>query len=369
MVRHLLALHSDLLRLILRTPDETRASSAVCSLRTALLRGSLCRQLRALLLQPGSRIPVAVDEHHMVPVLPSMRHVPRCFEIVVLKVEELSCVSAYLFTAAALAQQLQRLVCLELQDCTLHHGRYSLLLEHLPALQHFDLLDVRIEADPNRDDELYVFGDWQRSTIPPLRRFTAFNMSRRMVVATPPELRAQWPASLVPFLGGLQHLGLTLSHPDNMSLHADNLFFGALMKLQLDVRCTVLFGTYVAPWQRVPVLEELAVQLSLPNDSMLNTQSLCRSFVVPMPRLRELRIISPVSCVALVRVFGASEQVAHKLPAMQMLYLGGHDDIDTRGQAQALLPAIFVKFPLAHSMTISQSGRRAGPLPLVVAGF
>ena len=38
-------------------------------------------------------------------------------------------------------------------------------------------------------------------------------------------------------------------------------------------------------------------------------------------------------------------------------------------QAQALLPAIFVKFPLAHSMTISQSGRRAGPLPLVVAGF
>ena len=76
MVRHLLALHSDLLRLILRTPDETRASSAVCSLRTALLRGSLCKQLRILLQHKGWHIPVAVGEHRMIPRLPSMPYVP-----------------------------------------------------------------------------------------------------------------------------------------------------------------------------------------------------------------------------------------------------------------------------------------------------
>ena len=45
-------------------------------------------------------------------------------------------------------------------------------------------------------------------------------------------------------------------------------------------------GRYAALWDRVPVLEELAVQLSMPADAIGNTQSLCSSFRRPMPRLR-----------------------------------------------------------------------------------
>ena len=67
---------------------------------------------------------------------------------------------------------------------------------------------------------------------------------------------------------------------------------------------------------------------------------------------------------------------AERLTALQQQLLDAQRDLADRAalatkmsEAQALLPAIFVKFPLAHSMTISQSGRRAGPLPLVVAGF
>ena len=53
--------------------DEKRA---LCSLRTALLRGSLCKQLRILLQHKGWHIPVAVGEHRMIPRLPSMPYVP-----------------------------------------------------------------------------------------------------------------------------------------------------------------------------------------------------------------------------------------------------------------------------------------------------
>ena len=123
--------------------------------------------------------------------------------------------------------------------------------------------------------------------MPPLRRFTAFNMSRHMVMETPVELRVQWPASLAPLVGGLEYLGLTLSDVDNTTLCTDNLFFGALKTLQLDVRhSTMTAERYAMLWDRVPVLEELAVQLSMPADAIGNTQSLCSSFRRPMPRLR-----------------------------------------------------------------------------------
>ena len=238
--QNLLSLPPDLLRFILHTPDDEKR--ALCSLRTALLRGSLCKQLRLLLQQKGGHIPVAVGEHRMIPPLPSMPFVPRCFEIVALTVEELSRVSANLFNVAARAHQLQRLERLELQDCTLHYGRYRLLLEHLPALRDVGFLDVRTLADPDDVDELYCFGEWEQSPMPPLRRFTAFNMSRHMVMETPVELRVQWPASLAPLVGGLEYLGLTLSDVDNTTLCTDNLFFGALKTLQLDVRHSTMTG-------------------------------------------------------------------------------------------------------------------------------
>ena len=41
--QNLLSLPPDLLRFILHTPDDEKR--ALCSLRTALLRGSLCKQL------------------------------------------------------------------------------------------------------------------------------------------------------------------------------------------------------------------------------------------------------------------------------------------------------------------------------------
>ena len=73
-------------------------------------------------------------------------------------------------------------------------------------------------ADPNDVDELYLYGDWEQSPMPPLRRFTAFSMSRHMVMETPVELRVQWPASLAPLVGALECLGLTLSDADNTIL-------------------------------------------------------------------------------------------------------------------------------------------------------
>jgi hypothetical protein len=297
-----------------------------------------------------------------------MPFVPRCFEIVALTVEELSRVSANLFNVAARAHQLQRLERLELQDCTLHYGRYRLLLEHLPALRDVGFLDVRTLADPDDVDELYFFGEWEQSTMPPLRRFTAFNMSRHMVMETPVELRVQWPASLAPLVGGLEYLGLTLSDVDNTTLCTDNLFFGALKTLQLDVRhSTMTAERYAMLWDRVPVLEELAVQLSMPADAIGNTQSLCSSFRRPMPRLRDLRITSPLYCEMLVRVFGDSEHIAENMTAVQTLYLGGYTDgADTCERAKAILPAILARFASANTFTISDRRRRAGPLPLVV---
>ena len=97
-------------------------------------------------------------------------------------------------------------------------------------------------ADPDDVDELYFFGEWEQSTMPPLRRFTAFNMSRHMVMETPVELRVQWPASLAPLVGALECLGLTLSDADNTTLCTENLFFGALKTLQLDVRHSTMTG-------------------------------------------------------------------------------------------------------------------------------
>ena len=64
----------NLLRFILHTPDYEKR--ALCSLRTALLCGSLCKQLRILLQHKGWHIPVAVGEHRMIPRLPSMPYVP-----------------------------------------------------------------------------------------------------------------------------------------------------------------------------------------------------------------------------------------------------------------------------------------------------
>ena len=364
--QNLLSLPPDLLRFILHTPDDEKR--ALCSLRTALLRGSLCKQLRLLLQQKGGHIPVAVGEHRMIPPLPSMPFVPRCFEIVALTVEELSRVSANLFNVAARAHQLQRLERLELQDCTLHYGRYRLLLEHLPALRDVGFLDVRTLADPDDVDELYLYGDWEQSPMPPLRRFTAFSMSRHMVMETPVELRVQWPASLAPLVGALECLGLTLSDADNTILCTENLFFGALKTLQLDVRhSTMTAERYAMLWDRVPVLEELAVQLSMPADAIGNTQSLCSSFRRPMPRLRDLRITSPLYCEMLVRVFGDSEHIAENMTAVQTLYLGGYTDgADTCERAKAILPAILARFASANTFTISDRRRRAGPLPLVV---
>ena len=78
--------------------------------------------------------------------------------------------------------------------------------------------------------------------MPPLRRFTAFSMSRHMVMETPVELRVQWPASLAPLVGALECLGLTLSDADNTILCTENLFFGALKTLQLDVRHSTMTG-------------------------------------------------------------------------------------------------------------------------------
>ena len=99
-----------------------------------------------------------------------------------------------------------------------------------------------ILADPNDVDELYLYGDWEQSPMPPLRRFTAFSMSRHMVMETPVELRVQWPASLAPLVGALECLGLTLSDADNTILCTENLFFGALKTLQLDVRHSTMTG-------------------------------------------------------------------------------------------------------------------------------
>ena len=65
------------------------------------------------------------------------------------------------------------------------------------------------------------------------------------------------------------------------------------------------------------MLEELAVQLSMPADAIGNTQSLCSSFRRPMPRLRDLRITSPLYCEMLVRVFGDSEHIAENMTAVQ----------------------------------------------------
>ena len=72
--QNLLSLPPNLLRFILHTPDYEKR--ALCSLRTALLRGSLCKQLRILLQHKGWHIPVAVGEHRMIPRLPSMPYVP-----------------------------------------------------------------------------------------------------------------------------------------------------------------------------------------------------------------------------------------------------------------------------------------------------
>ena len=115
------------------------------------------------------------------------------------------------------------------------------------------------------------------------------------------------------------------------------------------------------------MLEELAVQLSMPADAIGNTQSLCSSFRRPMPRLRDLRITSPLYCEILVRVFGDSEHNAENMTAVQTLYLGGYTDgADTCERAKAILPAILARFASANTFTLSDRRRRAGPLPLVV---
>ena len=86
-----------------------------------------------------------------------------------------------------------------------------------------------------------------------------------------------------------------------------------------------------------------------------------------MPRLRDLRITSPLYCEMLVRVFGDSEHIAENMTAVQTLYLGGYTDgADTCERAKAILPAILARFASANTFTISDRRRRAGPLPLGV---
>ena len=322
MVNHLLALPEELLRHILHIPEDTRAGDSLSSLQVAVLRGGLCRQLRQLLQRPGWRIPVRIRENCMVAMLPSMFYASRCYEIAELQVEGLSCESAHLFTAAARALQLQRLTCLRLQDTMLYPGRYRLLLEQLPVLQHIDFIDVHTidHVELQRRHFCYHLGDWGRQTPPPLRRFEAFTVT---LIDAIWNKWTDWLAALGSAAAGLEQVGLTFASPEPRDI-GGAMVFAKLHTLKLDVVVYVPCEVWVSLWHRTPTLATLAIQLFSNAGNQIMTEALCASLTeARLPALHKLHVFAAVTCHTLVCYFYATGSKALAMPALARLLLSG----------------------------------------------